>query len=71
MDLEEYKKQIEAILFTVGRPLTTKEIAELLSLGSDGMVKKAVSQLFEEYKNKDSALEILQDGEKYRMNIKG
>ena len=71
MELEQYKKQIEAVLFTVGRPLTTKEIAELLNLGSEGMVKKAVSQLFDEYKIKDSALEILHDGEKYRMNIKG
>ena len=43
----------------------------MLNLGSEGMVKKAVSQLFDEYKIKDSALEILQDGEKYRMNIKG
>ncbi len=71
MNSENYKKQIEAVLFTVGRPLSTAEIAEMLSLGSVGMVKEAVTKLLDEYSQKDSALEILQDVDKFRMNIKG
>lgn len=70
-NLEEYKKQIEAILFTVGRPLDTQQIAEMLSLGSVGMVKNALTELKQEYQEKDSALEILEDNNKFRMNIKG
>ncbi|MBU2639709.1 MAG: SMC-Scp complex subunit ScpB [Nanoarchaeota archaeon] len=71
MNLEEYKKQIEAILFTVGRPLDTQQIAEMLSLGSTGMVKNALTELKKEYSEKNSALEIIEDSNKFRMNIKG
>jgi segregation and condensation protein B len=71
MSLEEYKKQIEAVLFTVGRPLDVQRIAEMLNLGSVGMIKNALNSLLEEYKEKDSALEIIEDSGKYRMNIKG
>jgi segregation and condensation protein B len=67
----EYKKQVEAILFTVGRPLELQQIAEMLNLGSVGMVKTALTQLLADYKEKDSALEILEDNGRYRMNIKG
>tara|TARA_Y100000310_G_C20503120_1_gene725022 strand:+ start:235 stop:873 length:639 start_codon:yes stop_codon:yes gene_type:complete len=71
MSLEEYKKQIEAVLFTVGKPLDVQRIAEMLNLGSVGMVKNALTSLLEEYKEKDSALEVLEENGKYRMNIKG
>lgn len=71
MTLEDYKKQIEAILFTVGRPLDTQQIAEMLNLGSVGMIKNALTELKQEYKEKNSALEIIEDNNKFRMNIKG
>tara|TARA_Y100000310_G_scaffold311254_1_gene357372 strand:- start:72 stop:704 length:633 start_codon:yes stop_codon:yes gene_type:complete len=71
MSLEEYKKQVEAVLFTVGRPLDIQRIAEMLNLGSVGMVKNALTSLLDEYKGKNSALEILEENGKYRMNIKG
>ena len=52
MGSEDYKKQVEAVLFTVGRHLTTQEIAEILGLGSVGIVKSALNNLLEEYKIK-------------------
>ncbi|MAG52662.1 MAG: SMC-Scp complex subunit ScpB [Nanoarchaeota archaeon] len=71
MNLEGYKKQVEAVLFTVGKPLDVQRISEMLNLGSTGMVSNALNSLMEEYKEKNSALEILEDNGKYRMNIKG
>jgi segregation and condensation protein B len=71
MALEEYKKQIEAVLFTVGRPLDTQQIADMLGLGSVGLIKNALVDLKKEYGEKDTALEILEDNDKFRMNIKG
>ncbi|MBI2105709.1 SMC-Scp complex subunit ScpB [Candidatus Woesearchaeota archaeon] len=67
---EDYKKQVEAVLFASGKFLETERIAEMLGLGSVGMVKNVIDELKTEYKQKDSALEILEQGNSYRMHIK-
>jgi len=67
---EDYKKQVEAVLFASGKFLETERIAEMLGLGSVGMVKNVIDELKTEYKQKDSALEILEQGNAYRMHIK-
>jgi len=67
---EDYKKQVEAVLFASGKFLELGKIAEMMSLGSIGAVKKAIEDLKEEYRVKDSALEILEQGSSYRMHIR-
>ena len=67
---EDYKKKVEAVLFASGKFLEVDKIAEMLSLGSVGIVKKAIEDLKEEYSKKDSAIEILEQGNSYRMHIK-
>lgn len=67
---EDYKKKVEAVLFASGKFLETDKIAEMLGLGSIGMVKNVIEDLKQEYKVKDSALEILEQGNAYRMHIK-
>ena len=52
---EDYKKQVEAVLFASGKFLETERIAEMLGLGSVGMVKNVIDELKTEYKQKDSA----------------
>jgi len=68
--MEDYKKQVEAVLFASGKFLELNKISEMLSLGSVGVVKKVIDDLKEEYRQKDSALEILEQGNSYRMHIK-
>ena len=68
--MEDYKKKVEAVLFASGKFLEINKIAEMLNLGSVGIVKKTIEDLKEEYKNKDSAIEILEQGSSYRMHIK-
>lgn len=67
---EDYKRKIEAVLFASGKFLEIDKIAEMLNLGSIGIVKKTIQELKEDYKNKDSAIEILEQGNAYRMHIK-
>jgi len=71
MSQEPYKKQVEAVLFTLGRPVSIEQLSEMLGLGSLGIVKDSLEHLKQEYAEKDSALEILEDNGKFRMNIKG
>ena len=67
---ENHKKKIEAVLFASGKYIEMDRIAEMLNLDSKGGVKKAIEYLQQEYEEKDSALEILQQGTTYRMHIK-
>lgn len=64
-----YKKQVEAVLFTVGRFLTAEDIARILRIDPQ-QVKNALIELKQDYSKKDSALEVLEEDNKYRMHIK-
>ena len=68
--MEDYKHKVEAVLFASGKFLEINRIAEILNLGSVGIVKEAIGELREDYKKKDSAIEILEQGNSYRMHIK-
>ncbi len=67
--MTDYKKQIEAVLFTLGRFLTIEEIANILKIDSLG-IKEEIIKLKEEYAKKDSSLEIIEEENKFRMHIK-
>ncbi len=65
-----HKKQIEAVLFTLGRFLTIEEIANILNIDSQEIIKDAIQELKKDYQEKDSSLEIIQEENKFRMHIK-
>jgi segregation and condensation protein B len=64
------KKKIEAILFTTGRFLSLEEISQYCSIVPIDMVKKILETLKKDYQNKDSALEIVNENNKWKLNIK-
>lgn len=64
------KKKIEAILFTTGKFMDVEEIARVCGVGSVGYVKQVLEKLKKEYEEKDSSLQIVQERNKYRLNIK-
>lgn len=68
--MEDYKKKVEAVLFASGKFLEINRIAEILNLGSVGIVKEAIESLRGEYGKKDSAIEIIEHGNSYRMHVK-
>jgi len=68
--MDEIKNKIEAVLFTTGRFLTIQEIGDLIGIGSSGVIKEAIEKLKEEYKNKSGSLEIIEDNNKFKLNIK-
>jgi len=68
--MQDIKNRIEAILFTTGRFLTYEEIASLCNIGSEGLVKEAIQALVEDYKNRESALEVAEQGNAIKLNIR-
>ena len=62
--MEDYKRKVEAVLFASGKFLEINRIAEMLNLGSVGIIKETIKELKEEYGRKESAIEILEQGNK-------
>jgi len=67
--MQDFKHRVEAVLFTTGKFLTAEEIANLSSLTNE-QVLEAIKLLMEDYASRDTSLEIIQSGEKYKLNIK-
>lgn len=68
--MDDYKKRIEAILFTTGRFMDVNEIATFCGIASAGIVKQALEGLKHDYEGKDSSLSILEENGKWKLNIK-
>ncbi len=67
---ESLKKQIEAILFTLGKFVAPEELAKYLEPASVQEIKKTLEQLKKEYEEKDSALILHQQDNLFKLNIK-
>ena len=68
--MEDTKRKIEAILFVTGRFMDVEEISKLCNIGSTGLVKDAINQLMEEYNKNNSALQVFEENNKWKLNIK-
>lgn len=68
--MEDLKNKIEAVLFTTGRNLSLQEISQLSGIGSIGLLKEALESLNNDYKNRNSSLEILNEQDKWKLNLK-
>jgi segregation and condensation protein B len=68
--MEEDKNKIEAILFTTGKFLKLQDIAKLVGIGSLGYLKSILEELKDEYSKRNSALEIISEGDSWKLNIK-
>ena len=64
---DHLKKQIEAILFTLGKFVSVEEIAKYLNLNSSEEVIKALQQLKNDYEQKDSALILHQQDNLFKL----
>lgn len=68
--MDEHRNKVEVILFTTGRFMDVEEIGKLVGIGSLGVVKDKLRELKEEYENKRSSLEIIEENGKWKLNIK-
>jgi segregation and condensation protein B len=69
MEKQEFKKIVEAILFSSPEPLTINKIARF-SGGKIEDVRLAIEELLKEYSERDSSIEIVKIGERYLMRVK-
>ena len=68
--MQDIKNRIEAVLFTVGRFVDLDELSKLTGIASKGTLNEALQSLIQDYKNKESSLEIIRENEKFKLNLK-
>lgn len=68
--MNEYKDKLEAVLFTTGNFMTLEELSRILNVGSFGIVKEALEELRNDYLQRGSSLELINDGDKWKLNVK-
>src|SRR3989338_11060194 len=69
MSLEENKKKVEAILFAVGKEISTERLANLCSLSIEE-TEKVVHQLLQEYQNLNRSLKIEKREQGWKLTVK-
>lgn len=69
MESKEAKGIIEAILFAVGREVTTKELSLILEKSKDE-IKEIIYQMNEEYKENNRGIEIIKIEDSYQLSTK-
>ncbi|MBI5391405.1 SMC-Scp complex subunit ScpB [Candidatus Woesearchaeota archaeon] len=68
--MPEEKNKVEAVLFTTGRFLRLDELAQLSGIASVGILKELLLSLQQEYTQRDSAMELIQQGEQWKLTLK-
>lgn len=71
MEAETDKKRlIEAVLFMSPNALGVGELAEMTGIASVGHVERIARELAEEYKSRDTALEIIEIDRRFMFSLK-
>ena len=68
--MQEDKNKVETILFTTGRFIDLEELSRLCGIGSIGYLKEVLEEVKKDYGNRNSALQIVEQGTKFKLGIK-
>ena len=68
--MEEKKAKLEAALYLAEEPVTRKEIADIMNLGSIGYVDMLIQEFEEMLEEQHRGLEIIHTDEGYEMKVK-
>jgi segregation and condensation protein B len=67
--MAQYKKQVEAVLFAVGKEISSERVASLCSLDVK-KVEKLILELQKEYSSFDNSLQIVQKNEGWKLTVR-
>lgn len=70
MEELDYKRLVEAALFMSPHAMSVADISGATGIASLGALSDTLGKLVEQYKNADTALEIIKVGEKYMFSLK-
>ncbi len=68
--MEEYKNQVEAVLFAAGKKLTVSDIARLCRTKNIEIIEQALRDLKQDYEQKNSSLMVVNEGEFWKITVR-
>ncbi len=68
--MQDAKNRVEAVLFTTGKFLNLENLGRLTGVASQGYLKQVLQELKEDYEKKNSSLEVINENDLWRLNIK-
>ena len=68
--MEEHENKVEAVLFTTGKFTSLGEISKMTGINSIEQIKETLINLRKEYLDRHCALEVVEQGEKWKLNIR-
>ena len=70
MEQEEINTHVEAVLYTTGKYMTLEEISEACGIQGVKIVSDSIEDLKRKYASGDGALEIQEQNDRFKLNIK-
>src|SRR3989344_7626486 len=68
--MQDDKNKVEAVLFTTGKFTGLDEISKMTGISSIEKIKETLINLKNGYENRNCALEVVEQGEKWKLNIR-
>lgn len=68
--MDDVACRVEAILFTTGRFVSVEELASLCEIGSQGLLREALTTLEKEYEERNGALCLMHEGDLWRLALR-
>lgn len=68
--VENTKKKVEAVLFTIGKRISLDEIKKLSGVTETKILLQYLEELKAKYETDDSSLRLIQDGDFWKMSVK-
>ena len=67
---QDYRKLVEAALFMSTNALSAGELAEMTGIASVGHVEKLVRELADDYRTRDTAIEVVEIDKRFMFSLK-
>lgn len=68
--MDESLKKVEAVLFSVGRKVSTEELLQLTNITNIDDLKSILYQLQDHYETNDSSLMLIEDNDSWKLTVK-
>lgn len=68
--MEELKKKVEAILFSVGKKINQEKLKSLCNIKEDAQLISALNQLKEDYNINNSPMMIISEGDNWKLTVR-
>jgi segregation and condensation protein B len=68
--MEELKKKVEAILFSVGKKIDIEKLKSLCDISDEAQLISCLNQLKQDYNQKNSPMMVMSEGDQWKLTVR-